>query len=598
MRGKFLRSMENTAKVFTFYVKLPQSCCRSAREASLARRATRGAIDFAFALRLPAWARHSAISVLRKISLAAAALLLAGAAQASPFAVSAARETFADQPAVRVSFDFPADHHLYSSFTVADPAGNDLPPLAVPPPDVDDPNDVEPYYSHSFSAVYAAPAAESIRATYQGCAGSMCFLPEEAVLAIGAGPGSAAPAAAATIATEPAAPAAAGFPLAGRGEPRRLVGYADVADFLAFLEPAAAAPAPASAWKRFLDDPAQFYRLRGVLPSILLILIGGFLLNLTPCVLPMIPINLAIIGASGTDSSRAARFGLGLVYGLGMALVYGALGLVVVLTGSVFGSINSSPVFNGAIAVLFFALALAMFDVWQLDFSRFRKAGGLAGRARLPAILVMGGISALLAGACVAPVLIAVLALSGSLYAQGVGSALALPFLLGVGMALPWPLVAAGLAVLPKPGAWMEKIKKAFGVLILLLAVYYAWNAVAAFRSAPAEAADAAPAADSVFRRFDFKTDAPETFAALLREAAASGKPVLIDFGAHWCKACHLMDAATLRDPVVVEKLADVFPIQVLADDPNRSPAREALAPFAVQGYPTFLLYPAPRSAP
>ena len=187
----------------------------------------------------------------------------------------------------------------------------------------------------------------------------------------------------------------------------------------------------------------------------------------------------------------------------------------------------------------------------------------------------------------------AVLALSGSLYAQGVSAALALPFLLGVGMALPWPLAAAGLAVLPKPGAWMEKVKKAFGVLILLLALYYAWNAVATSRAAPADSA-AAPATESVFRRFDFGADDPAAFAALLREAAASGKPVLIDFGAHWCKACKLMDATTLRDPAVVAKLGDFFPIQVLADFPNKPPARDALAPFAVQGYPTFLLYPAP----
>jgi thiol:disulfide interchange protein len=556
----YVRSVENAAKVFTFYVKIPQS-----------------------------------FYVVRKTALALAGLavfLPFAAAAASPFAVSAARETFADQPAVRVAFDFPADHHLYASFGVADPAGAALAPLSVPAPDTDNPEDpLGPYYSQSFAVVYAAPAAESVVVSYQGCAGAVCFMPEEVTLSIGAGPANAAAAAPA-----PAAPAGDAFPLAGRGEPRRLVGFADVPAFLAFLEPAAAAPAPASAWKTFLDDPAQFYLRRGVLPSILLILIGGFLLNLTPCVLPMIPINLAIIGASGTDSSRAARFGLGLVYGLGMALVYGALGLVVVLTGSVFGAINSSPLFNGAIAVLFAALALAMFDVWQLDFSRFRKTGGLAGRARLPAVLVMGGISALLAGACVAPVLIAVLALSGSLYAQGVGVALALPFLLGVGMALPWPLAAAGLAVLPKPGAWMEKVKKAFGVLILLLALYYAWNAVTALRAAPAAPAEtaAAPATESVFRRFDFGRDAPEAFAALLREAAASGKPVLIDFGAHWCKACKLMDATTLRDPAVVAKLGDFFPIQVLADFPNKPPARDALAPFAVQGYPTFLLYPAP----
>ncbi|MGD9611548.1 MAG: cytochrome c biogenesis protein CcdA [Kiritimatiellia bacterium] len=559
MIPKFLRSVEKSPKVFTCYVKIRKN-----------------------------------FYVVRKTTLALAGLavfLPLAAAAASPFAVSAARETFADQSAVRVAFDFPADHHLYASFAVADPAGTALVPLSVPAPDTDTPDDpLGPSYSTSFAAVYAAPAAESVVVSYQGCAGAVCFMPEEVTLSIGAGPANAIATASAS-----AAPAAAAFPLADRGEPRRLVGYADVPAFLAYLEPAAGVPESASTWKLFLDDPAQFYLRRGIVPSILLILIGGFLLNLTPCVLPVIPINLAIIGASGTDSSRAARFGLGLVYGLGMALVYGALGLVVVLTGSVFGAINSSPVFNGAIAVLFFALALAMFDVWQLDFSRFRKTGGLAGRARLPAVLVMGGISALLAGACVAPVLIAVLALSGSLYAQGVGLALALPFLLGVGMALPWPLAAAGLAVLPKPGAWMETVKKIFGVLILLLALYYAWNAVAAFRTpaAPQIAADAPPT-ESVFRRFDFKTDAPEAFAALLAEAAASGQPVLIDFGAHWCKVCKLMDATTLRDPAVVAKLGDVFPIQILADEPNKPPAREALAPFAVQGYPTFLLYSKP----
>ena len=513
----------------------------------------------------------------------------AAASAASPFVVKAARATFETQPAVRVEFAFPADHHLYSSFAVAAPDGTALAPLSVPAPDTNNPDDLEPSYSKSFSAYYAPPAAGSIVVSYQGCAGVLCFMPEEATLALDGAP-EAAPAPAAGADAN-----AGGFPLAARGEPLRLVGYADAPAFLAFLDPSSApAATDASAWRLFLDDPAEFYLRRGMLPSLLLILLGGFLLNLTPCVLPMIPINLAIIGASGTNASRSARFGLGLVYGLGMALVYGALGLVVVLSGSVFGAINSSPAFNGAIAVLFFALALAMFDVWQLDFSRFRKTSGIAGRARLPAILVMGGISALLAGACVAPVLIAVLALSGSLYAKGVGLALALPFLLGLGMALPWPLAAAGLAVLPKPGAWMEKVKKAFGVLILLLALYYAWNAISALRApAPsAPAGDAAPA-EAPFRRFDFGADAPEDFSALLREAAASGKPVLIDFGAHWCKVCKLMDATTLRDPAVVEKLKDVFAIQILADHPNQPPARDLLAPFAIQGFPTFLLYPA-----
>ena len=511
-------------------------------------------------------------------------------ASAAPFSAAAARDTYQGKPAVRVSFDFPADHHLYANFTVTDADGGALAPLFIPEPDTHKPNDLAPSFSKPFSAFFAPPAAgNSVKARFQGCAGNLCYMPQRVTLELGA-----VPAAAAEAAGLPA-PTAGGNPLAARGEPRRLSGYVDVPAFLAFLDLSAAPPPASSLWRLFLEDPGQFYVRHGVLPSILLILLGGFLLNLTPCVLPMIPVNLAIIGASGTGASRGARFGLGLVYGLGMALVYGALGLAVVLSGSVFGAINSSPVFNGAIAVLFFLMALAMFDVWQLDFSRFRKASGIAGRVRLPAILVMGGISALLAGACVAPVLIAVLALSSSLYAQGAASALALPFLLGLGMALPWPLAAAGLAILPKPGAWMTKVKKAFGVLILLLALYYAWNTAAAFRTPAA----AAPAGDSTtsespFRRFDFAADDPAAFPALLAEAAASGKPVLLDFGAHWCKTCKLMDATTLRDPAVVALLAGTFPIQIFADEPDETPARELLAPFAVQGYPTYLLYPAP----
>ena len=522
-------------------------------------------------------------------SLVAVALFSGTAAWASPFAVSAALTTHEQQPAVRVDFTVPEGHHLFESFTVQDTAGTALTPLFVPPPDTNNPDDIEPSYGTSFTAFYKPPVGDSIVVGFQGCKGELCYLPEEVTLSLG------------TAAAEETAPAIAAstadWPdlLAQRGAPRRLVGYADASDFLAFLDPAAAPPAPASAWRLFLDDPAQFYLRRGLLPVLLLILVGGILLNLTPCVLPMIPINLAIIGAGGADTPRAARFGLGLVYGLGMALVYGALGLVVVLTGSVFGAINSSPVFNLAIAVLFVALALAMFDVWQLDFSRFRKTGGVPGRIRLPAVLVMGGVSALLAGACVAPVLIAVLALAGSLYGQGIAAALALPFLLGVGMALPWPLAAAGLAVLPKPGAWMEKVKKAFGVLILLLAAYYGWNAYTALRAVPAVPEGAAPTTGgTALRSFDFKSGTSEEFAALLGEAVASGKPILLDFGAHWCKVCKLMDATTLRDADVVAKLADYAAIQILADEPNKPPARDALAPFNIQGYPTFLLYPAP----
>ena len=113
--------------------------------------------------------------------------------------------------------------------------------------------------------------------------------------------------------------------------------------------------------------------------TMMLVLLGGLALNLTPCVLPMVPINLAIIGAGAQADSRHRGFLLGATYGAAMALVYGVLGLVVVLTASSFGTINANPWFNAGIAVLFVVLGLAMFDVVNIDFSRFSggfRAGG------------------------------------------------------------------------------------------------------------------------------------------------------------------------------------------------------------------------------
>ena len=85
---------------------------------------------------------------------------------------------------------------------------------------------------------------------------------------------------------------------------------------------------------------------RGPLAILLIVLIGGLALNLTPCVLPMIPINLAIIGAGAQAQAGGAASCSGSTYGAAMALVYGVLGLVVILTAGTFGTINASPWFN------------------------------------------------------------------------------------------------------------------------------------------------------------------------------------------------------------------------------------------------------------
>src|SRR5262249_34655512 len=130
----------------------------------------------------------------------------------------------------------------------------------------------------------------------------------------------------------------------------------------------------------------------------------------------------------------------------------------------------------------------AMFDVLTIDLSRFSSGVGATASSRGTFALAfgMGAIAALLAGACVAPVVLQVVLFSSDLYSKGTTVALGLPFLLGVGMAVPWPIAGAGLAALPKPGAWMVRVKQAFGVIILATAAYYAYEAYGLFRPAPA----------------------------------------------------------------------------------------------------------------
>jgi thiol:disulfide interchange protein len=307
----------------------------------------------------------------------------------------------------------------------------------------------------------------------------------------------------------------------------------------------------------------------------------------------MIPINLAIIGAGSAATSRISGFKNGAIYGIGMALAYGALGLGVVLTGAKFGSINSSIWFNVLIAIVFVLLGLAMFDKINIDFSRF---SGSLGPQKSQAhqnllihhavIFIMGVMAALLAGACVAPVVISVMLLAANIYLKGNYAGLLLPFLLGAGMALPWPFAGAGLTFLPKPGVWMNRVKHVFGIMIFAFAVYYAHIAVAAFQTRQAATSLASAPTGAIAKQ----TDANLELARALEQGRKEGRPVLVDFHASWCKNCLAMDETVFPKTEVKQRLQDFILVRYDAERPGEAPAKEVLDHFGVLGLPSYIV--------
>ena len=492
-----------------------------------------------------------------------------------PFAVGVTTSPGPDGSTdVTVTFEVPPEHYLYASaLGVAGQEGLVLTPVALHAPkqkyDAFEEKEVgvhDETFTQRYRVAGPLPAGAAVTVSYQGCSDSLCFPPESKPLALSAA-GAASPVG---VPETEAPPTALDVPAwqaqADRFEmARKASGYMAADDFLDFLEGDDAVTGPGGETSGN-DGLAG----RGIWVTVLLILLGGMALNLTPCVLPMIPVNIAIIGAGSQAGSRSRGFALGATYGAGIALVYGMLGLAVVLTGARFGALNSTPIFNFVIAVVFLLMSLSMFGVFNVDLTRFQSGVGSGGARRgsfLPAFM-LGGLAALLAGACVAPVVISVLLLAAKLYHAGNVGALVLPFVLGLGMALPWPFAGAGLSFLPKPGQWMERIKYGFGVIILLAALYYGVVGVNLLRH---------------------RGTTPD-FAEQLRQAEKDGRPVLVDFWATWCKNCSKMEKVAFHDPEVARKLDQFVLLKYQAENMNDPQVKAVLDYYGVLGLPSYAI--------
>jgi len=213
------------------------------------------------------------------------------------------------------------------------------------------------------------------------------------------------------------------------------------------------------------------------LPLVLATFFGlGLLLAFTPCVLPMVPILSGIIAGQGSQVTTGRAFALSLTYVMGMAVMNTLAGVAAAAAGQQIQALFQQPWIIILFALLFVVLALSMFGLFNIqlpaslqtrlaDASNRQQAGTFSG------VAVMGALSALIVTACVAPPLFAVLAViaqTGDVVRGG-----SVLFAMSLGMGAPLLVIGTSAGrLLPKAGAWMDTVKKFFGVLLLAVAVW------------------------------------------------------------------------------------------------------------------------------
>jgi thiol:disulfide interchange protein DsbD len=380
-------------------------------------------------------------------------------------------------------------------------------------------------------------------------------------------------------------------------------------------------------------------RLLVILPLFALLGLG---LSFTPCVLPMVPILSSIVvgdGArSGAGASRARGLLLSSTYALGMAIVYTGLGVAAGLAGEGLAAALQNPWVLGAFGLLMAVLALSMFGVYELQVpaalqSTLSAASNRQSGGRLAGVFVMGAISALIVGPCVAaPLAGALVYISQTRDVVIGGGAL---FAMAVGMSVPLLLVGVSAgALLPRAGMWMEHVKRFFGVLLLAVALWLvspvlpAWVAMAGFallglvygmyllaRSGRAgKLASLLFLAAGAVQLVGLATGGRDVLAPLahlgqggathglafqriktvaqLDAALANtgGKTAMLDFYADWCVSCKEMEKLTFVHPDVRAKLANTVLLQVDVTA-NDADDKAMLKRFKLFGPPGIILF-------
>ncbi len=229
---------------------------------------------------------------------------------------------------------------------------------------------------------------------------------------------------------------------------------------------------PAVASAADCSSPFGAYQAKGWIWMYLAAFGFGFQTSLTPCVYPMIPITLGIFGARGKNVTRGKALALATAYVVGMGLTYATLGVTIAMVGGQFGTLLSNPYVVIPVVLVFCALAASMFGAFELNLpaswqARLSQVGG----SGFKGAFLMGLVGGLVAAPCTGPFLLGLLTYVSTTRSVIGGGSLLFVYALGMGV-LFWVLAAFAMS-LPKSGRWMDWVKSAGGIFLLIGGIYF-----------------------------------------------------------------------------------------------------------------------------